>query len=317
MDFSEILLNPHEIRLLRRHLKIPPKGHSIIDDFRPSSLPVKIVSPYDHTYVFRVKKKESGVSILELMSTRFPFRSKEDWQKRIRSGVIKVNDTTVDELKVIRVNDNISHRNIGVTEPSVPNDISVLRQGPGYLIVDKSAPIPMHAGGRYNRNTVVDILSEKGYGPLHIVHRLDAVTSGYLLLGRSPEFARQFSRVMSDGGIRKTYEAIVSGVPSEDSITIDRGIKRDRGFLFKCSDDADSKKAITKFRVIHRGDGWSQIACEPVTGRTHQIRLHLAEWGYPIWDDYVYNKTMNKNEEHTKIQNRAISLVSMGLSHKE
>lgn len=312
MDFSDIKLNPDEIRHLRRHLSIPPDGCSYVAEYRPESIPVRIIPPYDHTYRFRVKDSESGVSLLELMSTRFPFRPKDEWEQRIRNGIVLLNGNSLDGGVKVRNNDTISHRNIGVIEPSVPGDISVIREFDDFLVIDKPSPLPMHAGGRYNRNTVVEMLNELGYNPLHIVHRLDAVTSGILILGRTGEFARLFSGVMSDGGIRKKYEAIVRGVPVEDSITIDRGIKRDRGFVFKCSDDHDAKKATTLFSVLSRGDGWSHVACEPITGRTHQIRLHLAEWGYPIWDDYVYNGAAVPDDMNSMIQNRGISLVSMG-----
>lgn len=313
MDLSETTLNPDEIHHLRRHLSIPPDGLSFVDDYRPASLPVRIVPPYDHTYSFRVKDSEAGTSLLELMYNRFPFRPVEDWERRIGSGIVLLNGNSQKAGAIVSKNDIIYHRNIGVVEPSVPDEISIVRKYDDLLVIDKPSPLPMHAGGRYNRNTVVNILDELGFGPLHIVHRLDAVTSGLLILGRTIEFARLFSRAMSDGGIRKKYEAIVRGVPAEDAITIDRGIKRDRGFVFKCSDDHDAKEATTRFKVLYRGAGWSHVACEPITGRTHQIRLHLAEWGYPIWDDSVYNGKVVPSAANSLIQNRGISLVSMGM----
>lgn len=312
-DFT---LSEDEIRELRRHLRTPGggiPGSGYLSFEQESSEPVRIVAPYDFTHHFRVKRGEAGSTVLALLCQRFPFRSSCEWEKKITAGLIRVNGQDVSPAHILKQNDEISHRNIGVVEPSVPDDIRILRDYEDYLVADKPAPIPMHSGGRYNRNTVVHILDEMGYPDLKIIHRLDAVTSGMVIFAKSESAANRISVQLERGASHKTYEAIVKGNPAVDEVIIDRGIKRLKGFVFTCSGDEDAKSAVTRFQVLYQGDGWAHVGCEPVTGRTHQIRLHLAHWGHPIWDDSIYNGSMDVLGVDKYVQSRAISLVSTGM----
>lgn len=310
----DLSLKPEELDYLRRHL-IKPDGKPVVpinavpDNFSM----VKIVEPYDFTHKFIVKPGDARLTILELLSSRFPYRATSEWERRIKNGLIRVNGEKVMVSTIPVINDSIEHRNIGVVEPSVPDDINIIREISGYILVDKPAPVPMHPGGRYNRNSIVNILQERGYEKLFIVHRLDAVTSGLVLFATNEYAAKMVSKYLAEGLVKKTYEAVIAGVPEEDEVVINKGIKRRGGFIFQCSDDKDAKEAVTRFKVIHRGNGWTHVSCEPQTGRTHQIRLHLKEWGYPIWNDPLYGYGIVHKDYFSVLQNRAISLVSMGL----
>lgn len=308
-DFPEIELSDQQKLILRRHLVLPD-GDNLTGNIHSYS-DVSIIEPYDFTHTFAVKPDDDGLNIVEYLHSKFPYRSKLDWQAKIEAGSIECNGRNIDFGTKLVQNDIITHRNIGVKEPSVPGDIRILLNHIEYLIIDKPAPIPMHPGGRYNRNTVVNCLKEKGFDPLFLVHRLDSVTSGAVVLAKNKSTAKKLSELLKSG-IGKTYEAIVTGTPDEDTIRINKGIKRKGGYVFECSDDPDSKSAETVFKVLHRGDGWSHVECIPVTGRTHQIRLHLREWGYPVWNDPLYGLGIKLDNYHSVLQRRAISLTSMG-----
>ncbi|MCH8496555.1 MAG: hypothetical protein LAT57_13120, partial [Balneolales bacterium] len=149
---------------------------------------------------------------------------------------------------------------------------------------------------------------ESGYPGLHIVHRLDSVTSGLLLFAKDAEAARIMQKLFVGGRVSKRYEAVVRGVPPDDEKVITRGIVRRRGYEFMCSDGEESSAAQTRVWVLERGVGWARVLCEPVTGRTHQIRLHLQDWGYPIWDDPLYGSVLDKSPSPHDSKNSKNSL---------
>ncbi len=270
---------------------------------------VRIVSPYAHTHLMRVKPAEQNLSLLSLMSQRFPFRSESVWRDRIQDGLVKLNDQAVYPEVKIRQGDKVTHHNPRVTEPSVPDHVQVLEDQPDYLLVFKPAPMPVHAGGRYFRNTLLEMLKQKGFDNLKVVHRLDSVTSGLMIFGKSPGFSAELQRAFREGDIQKSYLAVVEGEPEQDYFESKLGVRREAGLRFTTDDGPGLKQAHTKFEVIRRMNARALIRCNPVTGRTHQIRLHLADSGFPIADDMLYGKDYVPGV----MQNRPIALLSTSL----
>ena len=159
------------------------------------------------------------------------------------------------------------------------------------LVIDKPAGLPVHRGpkGGANLETAFEFLR---YGlpraPV-LAHRLDRDTSGCLVLGRHRKATASLGLLFKHGRIRKTYWAVVEGGPSEDSGTIDMPLGRlnaDRGWWMK--PDPEGLKAVSNFTVLGRGDGLAWVALEPVTGRTHQLRVHSSASGWPIVGDNIY-----------------------------
>lgn len=281
-EWMHIPLEESDRNRLRRHLRYP--GPVVDALFSP----VRLVAPYEHTYQFRVKPREAGQSLISLLTTRFPFRTAKEWKQKIDTRMVLLNsqDTRVDVI--VKPNDTITHRNTGVTEPAIPDEFPILFENEHLLVLDKPAPVPVHAGGRYNKNTVISVLASTGYPSLFVVHRLDAVTSGLLILAKDAVSANILKDKFLNGLTNKMYEAIVSGVPEEDSVVIRAGIRRKQGIAFECTKTGDGMTAETRFEVVERGTDWARVRCFPVTGRTHQIRLHLREWGFPVWNDPLY-----------------------------
>lgn len=278
--------------------------------------PVRIVKPYSVTYRFKVKSDFAGNSLLQLMTERFPFHGTNVWETKIRNGHVGVNGKEASCDFILSQKDEVLPHNPKVTEPSVPDEVQVFHQTEDYLIVFKPAPLPMHPGGRYNNNSLTAILEGQGYENLRIVHRLDAVTSGLVLFARNKEFCRKAMLCFSQSKVKKTYYALVSGNPLEDTITIDAPIRRKTGFVFESKLGLKhAKEAITHFEVMQRGHNSAVVKSSPKTGRTHQIRLHLEQWGYPIIDDPIYGIDGDKSSK--KAQNTAISLLNAGLEIEE
>lgn len=212
--------------------------------------------------------------------------------------------------------DCVEHFNPSIIEPSVPDAIKVVDETNDYLVVYKPAPMPIHPGGRYYKNSLIEILRETGRENLMVLHRLDAVTSGLLLLGKRGEWTRTMAACFRNGQIEKLYYALVEGVPAKRSVRIDLPIRRKRGFIFECAEGDKSKKAETYFTVVKQVGKRSVIACRPLTGRTHQIRLHLQSWGYPVVGDNIYPGITELPVENP-IQRSPIALVSAGITAPE
>ena len=277
---------------------------------------VRLVNPYSITYRFRVKSEFAGNSLLHLMHTRFPFHGVKVWETKIQNGHVGVNGEEASADHILKLQDEIFHHNPNVKEPSVPDEVRILEETEEYLIVFKPAPMPMHPGGRYNKNSLTKILEEQGYQDLRIVHRLDAVTSGLVLFARNKEFAQKAMICFSKSRVNKTYYAVVSGNPEEESITIDTPIRRKNGFVFESELGLKyAKEAITHFEVVERGEHSAIVKCSPKTGRTHQIRLHLEQWGHPIIDDPIYGIEGDKSSK--RAQKIGISLLNAGLEIEE
>lgn len=273
---------------------------------------VRIVPQYPITHRFRVADEFEGQSLLQMMIKRFPFRAPAEWQQRILDGRVGIENRAFTPDTLLKLTDQIYHHNPAVTEPSVPDEVKVLQEDENYILVYKPAPMPMHPGGRYNKNTLTEILKDQGYSDLKIVHRLDAVTTGLVLFARNKDWSRNAMECFRQGKVEKSYYALVSGVPDTDSMVIDSPIRRKTGFVFETAPGLQrAKEACTQFEVVLRGEQMAVVRCRPETGRTHQIRLHLERWGYPIWDDPIYGPGGDKSSR--KAQNIAIGLFNAGL----
>lgn len=277
---------------------------------------IRIIQPYPITHQFKAGTEFEGKSLLHLMTVRFPFKKKEEWRMKINSGLVGINGSKALPESLLKNSDEIFHHNPHVIEPSVPAAADVLQDESDYLLIYKPAPMPMHPGGRYFKNTLTAILEEKGYHNLRIVHRLDAVTSGIVLFAKNKIFAKKAMICFTQEQVQKVYYAHVSGIPKESYMEIDTPIRRKNGFVFESHAGLEnSKKAFTKFEVVESYEHSSLIKCLPVTGRTHQIRLHLEHWGFPIIDDPIYGPKGDKSSRKT--QNKSISLINAGLKIEE
>lgn len=295
------------------------------------STAVRIIPPYASHRLLRVRAAHEGMTLLDFFSRRFPYLTAEEWRRRIVEGRILLERNAASEGPnasgfpptdpgtPLRAGQRIHLLNDEVVEPAVPSEVSVIQSSPDWLVVCKPAPLPIHSGGRYVRNTLLGILEEMGWPGLHPVHRLDSVTSGLICLARTPAMADQLAAAFTSGRAVKGYLALVVGHPDEAAATISEPIRRKSGFVFECGSGLEGapepKPAETRLEVVERLDSpagpVSIVRCQPITGRTHQLRLHLRAWGHPIVDDPIYGP--EGDDSGATLQNRSICLQSSRL----
>jgi tRNA pseudouridine32 synthase / 23S rRNA pseudouridine746 synthase len=179
------------------------------------------------------------------------------------------------------------------------------------LVIDKPAGLPVHRGpkGGANLEASFDALRFGLPRPPVLAHRLDKDTSGCLVLGRHRKATASLGLLFKHGKISKAYWAVVEGGPTENEGIIEMALGRlnaERGWWQK--PDPEGQPAVTNWKVLGRADGLAWLAMEPVTGRTHQLRVHAAASGWPIVGDNIYGNGPRFGEPRLHLHSREIGI---------
>lgn len=259
--------------------------------------------PYDNYRPLKISTSHQGLTLLQALSEIFPHLAPEHWRVRFAEQLI-LDDAhrPVTEEHSVRPGERYLHRMPASTEPPVNAAIRVLHEDAAIVVVDKPAPLPLHPCGRYNRNSLQWILNQV-YHPqkLRPVHRLDANTTGVVVLARTRHFAGLLQPQFASGVVEKQYLARIQGHPPESSFTCDAPIGSDTTELGGRAIDEAGLAARTEFRVLHKfSDGTSLVEARPITGRTNQIRVHLWHLGWPICGEQAYlpNQRLGETQTH-------------------
>ena len=260
---------------------------------RRAATPLPGSIPYENSRPLNIPAAADGQSLLAFVCSVFPHVPREEWLARLEAGHLRdLRGNPVALEQVVRAGERYVQIFPATIEPEVNADIRVLHEDEAVVVVHKPAPLPMHPSGRFNRNTLQFLLAQ-AYAPekpRHL-HRLDANTSGLVVLARSRRFANLLQPQFLRGEVEKIYLARVSGAPETDRFACDARISNTAGELGSRAIDesAESQSARTEFRVRDRfADGTTLLEARPITGRTNQIRVHLWHLGIPICGDPTY-----------------------------
>ena len=222
-------------------------------------------------------------------------------QKRIEEGCVKRNGKPGKKNDKLNVGDEIEYE---IPEPKevdiAPTEMAldIVYEDEDVVVINKPKGLVVHPAAGHQDDTLVNgLLFAMGdqlsgiNGELRpgIVHRIDKDTSGLLAVAKNDYAHRMLASQLKDHTMARTYECIVCGSFREDSGTVDAPIGRHPSDRKKmCVTDRNSKNAVTHWEVVARYRGYTHVRCRLKTGRTHQIRVHMAHIGHPILGDVVY-----------------------------
>lgn len=237
----------------------------------------------------------AGYRVDRYLAGRFTYMSRSRWQEEIRKGNVLYNGIALTNFhKKVRGGDEIEYLSRSVEEPRVNRDYSILYEDDHLFVVNKPPDLPVHPAGIYFRNTLLMIMQE-AYGILlHPAHRLDRETSGAVIMAKRSDAA---SFIQSNFHlVKKSYLAIVHGRMDQDEFKVTVPIGRDHNSKVRKKRSAypgAEEHAETLFRKVSVHHGHTLVEARPVTGRQHQIRVHLSYSGYPILGDKLYGLDEN------------------------
>lgn len=227
-------------------------------------------------------------------------------QRLIDEEKIKINNKKAKASYKVQQNDEITLEEVPAKEIELKAQeipLEVIYEDNDIIVINKPKGLVVHPANGNPDGTLVnaimaickDSLSGIG-GEIRpgIVHRLDKDTSGILIVAKNDEAHINLSNQIKNHEVKKVYIALVRGNVKENEATIDMPIGRSKNDRKKMAVDKNGKNAITHFKVIKRYDGYTLLEVRIETGRTHQIRVHLSEIGYPVVGDTVYSNGKNK-----------------------
>jgi RluA family pseudouridine synthase len=290
---------------------------------RYRDIPIRVVAPYVYSFELKYKQppknqvwnvrdfycKELGLE----PGTELEPKHALYLRRATETGLVKVNDKPCTIEYVLKPGDVLSriwHRH-EVPVVHVPASEIILKETPDYIVVNKPSTVPFHPGGDYRMNSLTRILeNERADLRMNIfpIHRLDRLTSGLLVIARSSQSAVKLAEYIQgrkNKTMRKTYLAKVKGrfPTDEDALKSLQGFTKKEGnwvtISIPISDtfprmeiNEKSKESLSRFCLLEYDpvNNLSLMKCEPVTGRTHQLRIHLLSIGFPIGNDPDYGQ---------------------------
>ncbi|AJG98412.1 RNA pseudouridine synthase [Clostridium beijerinckii] len=272
--------------------------------------------------VFIVDEKDRGERIDKYLAEIFVDKSRSFIQGLIEKDGIKVNNKTPKSNYKLRALDEIE---VTFSEPEVLKveaeeiPINILYEDKDVVVVNKSQGMVVHpAPGNYNGTLVnsllyhcKDLSSINGIIRPGIVHRIDKDTSGVLVVAKNDEAHNKLSDQLKDHSMKREYYALVEGRLKNDKGIIDKPLARNKRDRLKIGIVEGGKRAVTHYEVLERFNGYTLIKCILETGRTHQIRVHMASIGFPLVGDPLYGF----KKQRFKLKGQVLHAKTLGFVH--
>jgi tRNA pseudouridine synthase 9 len=281
------------------------------------------VSPYFYTYNTWCKERWRGRQLVDVFQSEFRDRPLEYYRAAMESGQVAVNGKTVGPHHILKNGDLVSHTTHRHEPPVSADPIGVIHEDDDMVVINKPSGVPVHPAGRYNYNSIVEIM-KADRGPNFTprpCNRLDRLTSGIMFIAKHAKAAESLGAQIFQRSVRKEYVARVIGKFPDGEVVCDQPILQISPKLGLNRVRANGKAARTVFKRLayypppsslsgsrqgsgpteeptteelepaggrKADEGYSIVRCLPVTGRTHQLRVHLQFLGHPIENDPIY-----------------------------
>ena len=278
----------------------------------------------DSRYLFHVTEEYEDERIDKYISVLIDSLSRSFIQKLLKDGHVLVNDQPVKQNFRLKEGDEVAFSLPKAVEPDIlPEDIplDILYEDDDVLVVNKPKGMVVHPAAGHYSHTLVNALmyhcrdSLSGINGVMrpgIVHRIDRDTTGSLLVCKNDAAHISIAAQLKEHSIVRRYRAVVYGVLDQEEGTVDLPVGRDPHDRKRMAAGVrNGKEAVTHYKVLQRFHGYTYIECRLETGRTHQIRVHMASIGHPLLGDEVYGR--GKNPFH--LEGQTLHAMVLGFLH--
>jgi 23S rRNA pseudouridine955/2504/2580 synthase/23S rRNA pseudouridine1911/1915/1917 synthase len=249
-----------------------------------------------------IQPHQAGQPLLDFISRRFTYRSRDEWQAELAARRFLLNDSEARGDTILAPRDRLVYLMPALIEPPVDTNYTVIHEDNDLLVIDKPAPLPCHPGGRFFAHTLWALLKEQhGLAEPRLINRLDRETSGLVLVAKNKSAARLCQEQFAQHRVEKFYLVVVEGdfpdTPAPVEVNGWLGVDPDSAIRKKMRFYPDHNEtppgavaSSTTFRRISTtGDTrLSLLEARPHTGRCHQIRATLLHLGFPVVGDKLY-----------------------------
>lgn len=231
----------------------------------------------------------------QYVARQFPTVSRAYAAKLVEMGKVTVNDEVITKTGYkLRVNDEVVIDHDPDQQQQLPDiDLPIIYEDDDCVVINKPIGVLSHSKGAFNpeatvaswlANHVAGLTGERA----GVIHRLDRATSGIMICAKTPEASKWLQKQFSQRKVKKEYIAIVQGIFKQEHAVIEMPIERNpkKPQMFRVG--SNGKPAITEYKVIKTNHNLTMVQLKPLTGRTHQLRVHLEELGHPIVGDSFY-----------------------------
>ncbi len=266
----------------------------------------------------------AGERIDKGLSALIDYVSRTSLQKKIKDGKVTVNGKNCKASTILAEGDNVEIVLEKAEEPNIlPEDIplDILYEDRDVLVVNKPKNMVVHPSAGHYSGTLVNAVmyhckdSLSGInGVLRpgIVHRIDMNTTGSVIICKNDNAHISIANQLKEHSINRRYLAIVTGKIKDDEGTIESFIGRDPKDRKKMAVTSSGKHAVTHYKVIERFDSYTYVECVLETGRTHQIRVHMASIGHPLLGDSVYGR---ESKNFKNLEGQCLHAYILGFVH--
>jgi RluA family pseudouridine synthase len=242
-----------------------------------------------------ITQKYASSSLIEYLSNRFTYLSKEEWRERIEEQQVIVNQKPAHPDTGLVIGDIVSYNFPDLKEPDADINYSIVYEDEWIFAVNKPGNLLVHKAGRSITKNLAFLLrhasGNAAYASAHAVSRLDRETSGIVLFSKDMECLKKLHRDFAAKTVTKEYLAVVHNAPRENKCTVNLPIGQDTvsAITYKFFvDQKNGKEATTRIETLCTCEAHALVRAIPVTGRTHQVRIHLAVISCPVVGDKLY-----------------------------